>query len=149
MLFRHYGAWMSAHLHRCRTMQGSLADRILLLSQCSQPCTNRLPSVYEQNVHLTPFAIWKLPTNHHWVVAWLLLDANCPVLLTRGGIPRNGLTAQWLQQFASSTEVTTLFVIEHVVCLRQRSVQFVLLSVCYTLCTHICYSRLGEWLLCA
>ena len=29
-----------------------------------------------------------------WVAAWLLLDANCPVLLTRGGIPRNGLTAQ-------------------------------------------------------
>ena len=65
----------------------------------------------KRNNHLTPLAIWKPPTNHHWVVAWLLLDANCPVLLTRGGIPRKGLTAQWLQQFASSTEVTTLFAI--------------------------------------
>ena len=43
------------------------------------------------------------------MVAWLLLDANCPVLLMRGGIPRKGLTAQWLQQLASSTEVSTPF----------------------------------------
>ena len=27
----------------------------------------------------------------------------------RGGIPRKGLTAQWLQQFVSSTEVSTPF----------------------------------------
>ena len=67
------------------------------------------PLFYEQTDHLIPLVIWKLPTNHHWVVAWLLLDANCPVLLTRGGIHRKGLTAQWLQQFASSTEVSTLF----------------------------------------
>ena len=68
-------------------------------------CEWQLVQWWQWNVHLTPLAIWRLPTNHHWVVAWLLLDANCPVLLTRGGIPRKGLTAQWLQQFASSTEV--------------------------------------------
>ena len=56
----------------------------------------------------SPLVIWQLLTNQHWVVAWLLLYANCP-LLTRGGIPQKGLTAQWLQQFASSTEVSTPF----------------------------------------
>ena len=40
--------WMSTHLHRCRTTQGSLADSFLLLSQYSQPCTNSLSSVYER-----------------------------------------------------------------------------------------------------
>ena len=40
-------------------------------------------------------------TNHKLVVAWQLLEAVCPVLLMRGGIPRKGLTAQWLQQFVS------------------------------------------------
>ena len=40
--------WMSTHLHRCRTTQGSLADSFLLLSQYSQPCTNPLSSVYER-----------------------------------------------------------------------------------------------------
>ena len=35
-------------------------------------------------------------TNRELVVAWQLLEAVCPVLLTRGGIPRKGLTAQWL-----------------------------------------------------
>ena len=40
-------------------------------------------------------------TNHKLVVAWQLLEAVCPVLVTRGGIPRKGLTAQWLQQFVS------------------------------------------------
>ena len=46
-------------------------------------------------------AVLKLLTNHEQVVAWLLLDAVCPVLLTKGGVPQEGLTAQWLQQFVS------------------------------------------------
>ena len=41
-------------------------------------------------------AVWKMLTNHELVVAWQLLEAVCPVLLTGGGIPRKGLTAQWL-----------------------------------------------------
>ena len=40
-------------------------------------------------------------TNHKLVVAWQLLEAVCSVLLTRGGIPQKGLTAQWLEQFVS------------------------------------------------
>ena len=40
-------------------------------------------------------AVWKMLTNRELVVAWQLLEAVCPVLLTRGGIPRKGLTAQW------------------------------------------------------
>ena len=40
-------------------------------------------------------AVWKMLTNHELVVAWQLLEAVCPVLLTRGGIPQKGLTAQW------------------------------------------------------
>ena len=68
-------------------------------------CEWQLVQWWQWNVHLTPLLIWKLLTNHHWVVAWLLLDANCPVLLPRGGISLKGLTAQWLQQFASCTEL--------------------------------------------
>ena len=75
----------------------------------TQHCMNRLFFVYKQIDHLTPLAIRKLTTNHHCVVAWWLLDAICPVLLTRGGIPQKGLTTQWLQQFVSSTEVSTPF----------------------------------------
>ena len=41
-------------------------------------------------------AVWEMLTIHESVVAWQLLEAVCPVLLTRGGIPRKGLTAQWL-----------------------------------------------------
>ena len=41
-------------------------------------------------------AVWKMLTNHKLVVAWQLLEAVCPVLLMRGGIPRKGITAQWL-----------------------------------------------------
>ena len=33
-------------------------------------------------------AVWKMLTNRKLVVAWQLLEAVCPVLLTRGGIPR-------------------------------------------------------------
>ena len=51
--------WMSMHLQR----MGGLADDFYF-SQCSQPSTNQ-----QTNNHLTPLTIWKLPTNHHLVVA--------------------------------------------------------------------------------
>ena len=79
--------WMSTHLHRCRTTQGSLTDDFYFVSLFSTLHETTFLCFYEQNDHLTPLAIWKLPTNHHGVVASLLLDADCPVLLTRGGIP--------------------------------------------------------------
>ena len=79
---------------------------------------------YERNDHLTPLAIWKLPINHHWVVVWLtVLDANCPVLLPRGGIPRKALQHSGSN---SSTEVNTRFTI-HLILARRNSILFCLL----------------------
>ena len=73
------------------------------------------------------FAIHLVPARRNFLLLCLLLwalhgtswhrlllrpswaQSTHPVLLMRGSIPRKGLTAQWLQQFASSTEVSTLF----------------------------------------
>ena len=57
---------------------------------------SRFSSVSEKNGDFDTTAVWKMLTNHKLVVAWQLLEAVCPVLLMRGGIPRKGLIAQWL-----------------------------------------------------
>ena len=46
-------------------------------------------------------AVWKMLTNHELVVAWQLLEAVCPVLLTRVAFPEKTLQHSGCQQFVS------------------------------------------------
>ena len=125
ILVPHKWTGRSIRPHKCTTKVNSTSSTIVTVSirrkiwilqiycfralyvrrNSTKWCEWQLVQWWQWNVHLTPLLIWKLLTNHHWVVAWLLLDANCPVLLPRGGISLKGLTAQWLQQFASCTEL--------------------------------------------
>ena len=92
---------MSTQFYCCMDNPGWSNRQFLHFLSIFSPCTNWFYFVSERNGNLTPSAVWKLLTNHHWVVAWWLLDAVCPVLLTRDGIPWKGLTAQWLSNSSS------------------------------------------------
>ena len=102
--------WLQGTRRRCASIfRLGLYSRPGHYLQMAQLNPDLYTDMYGICILMYALVIWKLSTNHHWVVAWLLLDANCPVLLTRGGIPQKGLTAQWLQQLTSSTEVSALF----------------------------------------
>ena len=81
------------HLHHCMENAGWFSRRFVHFLSIFHPARVGFP-LFSNEMAINTTAVWKMLTNHELVVAWQLLEAVCPVLLTRGGIPRKGLTAQ-------------------------------------------------------